>query len=297
MAIQGDRRFELAFEIGPNDPVLGAPLRIALRPDIDTIAIYYTTAPAASALQWVDPNGTAGGKKPFLYSQSQAIHARSWIPCQDSPGVRVTYEAEIHAPEDLTAVMSAESVGSEGQRPQRFAMNAADPAVSDRSGRRRAGVPGDSDRGPESGPSRPSWTPPRPSSPTPRRCSRPPSDCSAPIAGGATTSSSCHPSFPFGGMENARLTFATPDGARRRPVARLADRPRAGAFLVGQPRDLRDLARLLAQRGVHHLPGAPDRRGAVRRRAGRDGGGAREAGTLRGNSASLDDRDESSTWT
>ncbi|HEY5950861.1 MAG TPA: M1 family metallopeptidase [Kofleriaceae bacterium] len=84
----------------------GEPIRIELG-DAECVAITYHTAPDASALLWVEPSGTAGGEQPMLFTQSQATHARSWIPLQDSPGVRFTYEATIHPPPGLWALMSA----------------------------------------------------------------------------------------------------------------------------------------------------------------------------------------------
>ncbi len=95
------------YVLGEADPVLGAPLRIELPPAATRVRVTYRTRPEATALQWLGAEQTAGGQHPFLFTQSQAIHARSWIPLQDSPGVRVTYGARIRTPPGLRAVMSA----------------------------------------------------------------------------------------------------------------------------------------------------------------------------------------------
>ena len=95
------------YVLGDADPVLGAPLRIELPPAATRVRITYRTSPESSALQWLGAEQTAGGQHPFLFTQSQAIHARSWIPLQDSPGVRVTYGARVRTPPGLRAVMSA----------------------------------------------------------------------------------------------------------------------------------------------------------------------------------------------
>ena len=81
-------------------------LTIDLPTEANSIRISYSTGPHATALQWLDAEQTAGKKAPFLFTQSQEIHARSWIPTQDTPGVRVTYAAQIETPNNLLAVMS-----------------------------------------------------------------------------------------------------------------------------------------------------------------------------------------------
>ncbi|HUQ94876.1 MAG TPA: M1 family metallopeptidase [Bryobacteraceae bacterium] len=109
-AESADKPFTPAkFEVAPKDPILGAALKIPLPSGATLVRVHYATSPAASGLQWLEPAQTSGKQKPFLYTQSQAIHARSWIPLQDSPGVRITYRARIRTPKDLIAVMSARS--------------------------------------------------------------------------------------------------------------------------------------------------------------------------------------------
>src|SRR5204863_3568068 len=98
------------FKLGVSDKILGAPLTISLPAKATRVRIHYATSPGASGLQWLEPSQTAGKKEPFLFTQSEAIHARSWIPLQDSPAVRVTYTAQVHTPRNLVAVMSAEKL-------------------------------------------------------------------------------------------------------------------------------------------------------------------------------------------
>lgn len=97
----------LTFALGESDPFLGTPLSIDMPDSCDRVRVDYQTSPDASGLQWLTPQQTAGKKHPFLFSQAQPNHARSFIPLQDSPGVRVTYEAIIRTPPELRAVMSA----------------------------------------------------------------------------------------------------------------------------------------------------------------------------------------------
>jgi len=95
------------FELREADSFLGAALAIELPSDAKYVTVEYTSSPGASGLQWLTPTQTAGGKHPFLFSQAQAIHARSFIPLQDTPQARVTYDATLRTPKDLMAVMSA----------------------------------------------------------------------------------------------------------------------------------------------------------------------------------------------
>src|SRR5262245_55274406 len=95
------------FELGAADKILGAPLTVQLPPQATKVRIEYETSPNASGVQWLEPAQTAGKKYPYVFTQSEAIHARSWIPLQDSPGVRVTYTAHIRTPKEMRAVMSA----------------------------------------------------------------------------------------------------------------------------------------------------------------------------------------------
>src|SRR5207249_4743589 len=102
------------FTLGEVDKILGAPLTIQLPAQTSHVRIEYESSPQASGVQWLEPVQTAGKKYPYVFTQSEAIHARSWIPLQDSPGVRVTYNAVIRTPRALHAVMSAESVPYNG---------------------------------------------------------------------------------------------------------------------------------------------------------------------------------------
>lgn len=100
----------LPFTLHAPDPVLGARLAIAVPAHARRITITYETAPDASALQWLTPAQTHGKRHPYLFSQCQAIHARSVVPCQDTASIRQTYDAVLDVPSALRAVMAAAPV-------------------------------------------------------------------------------------------------------------------------------------------------------------------------------------------
>jgi aminopeptidase N len=209
LGVRGSDGGERAFELGPVEPVRGSPLVVELAPLDRQVRIDYRTTDKADALQWLSPEQTAGGSRPFLYTQGQAIYTRTWIPLQDSPQVRVTYDARIRAPERLTVVMAAEHKGRRSDGSFAFRMPQAIPpylialACGDLAFRPispRCGV----------------WAEPG----VVERAREELSDTEAmiraaeslfgPYRWGRYDILVLPPSFPFGGMENPRLTFATP---------------------------------------------------------------------------------------
>ena len=203
------------YALGEPDPLLGRPLTITLPEGVTRARVRYATTEAASGLQWLEPSQTAGKRHPFLFSQSQAIHARSWLPCQDSPGVRVTYEARVRAPAPHTAVMAAEMLNgtrpdtSAGGREFRFKMSSPVPAYL------IALAVGELERA-ELGARTAVWADPETVAAAAdefadmERMLELAEGLYGPYAWGRYDVLVLPPSFPFGGMENPRLTFATP---------------------------------------------------------------------------------------
>lgn len=196
------------WTMGQKDPILGSALTIALPEKASKVRVTYESAPSASGLQWLDPAQTGDKTQPYVYSQNESIHARSWIPLQDSPGVRITYTAKIKAPQNLLALMSADHKGVQDDA-HHFAMELPIPpyliALA-------VGEIAFAATGPRTGVyAEPSMLP---------RAAKEFEDTEklvqaverlyGPYRWGRYDLLVLPPSFPFGGMENPRLTFATP---------------------------------------------------------------------------------------
>ena len=105
----GDDEKATTFSLDKNADFMGQALHVAIDSSTKKLTIYYSTSKDADALQWLTPQQTSGKQQPFLFTQSQPILARTWIPCQDGPGIRFTYNATVTVPANLLAVMSAEN--------------------------------------------------------------------------------------------------------------------------------------------------------------------------------------------
>jgi leukotriene-A4 hydrolase len=105
----------LKYTLAPRDAIFGSKLSIEMPQAYSNVRIYYQTSPQASGLQWLEPGMTAGKQQPFMFSQSQSIHARSWVPLQDTPSVRFTYSATIRTPKNAMALMSANNPTNEAR--------------------------------------------------------------------------------------------------------------------------------------------------------------------------------------
>lgn len=198
------------FKIGRRDPIFGSPLLIKIKPETKAVTIAYETDPNSKALQWLSPEQTAGKQQPYLFTQGQAILTRSWVPSQDAPAQRITYSADIHVPSELMAVMSASNPRERSESGDyHFEMKQSIPAylmalaVGDLEFRpigERTGV----------------YTEPKMAAAAENEFA----DMEKMLVAAEGMYGKYKwdrydvivlpPSFPFGGMENPRLTFATP---------------------------------------------------------------------------------------
>src|SRR5438067_8606578 len=203
----------LPFRIGVKDPNLGSPLTSDLQPGTRRIVIRYRSAPNAGALLWLTPEQTTGKKAPFLFNQGESIENRTWIPTQDSPGIRQTWEATIHVPAGLTAVMSAprieEPITQGGESVFNFRM---DHSVAPYMIAIAVGDLAFKPLGPRTG----VWAEPATLAAAARELSDTEKMVAAaeklygPYRWGRYDVLVLPPSFPYGGEENPNMTFLTP---------------------------------------------------------------------------------------
>ena len=205
-----DNGNKASYNLGDEVPFLGRPLTIELLPETKCITVKYRTTKSSDAVQWLDPEQTFGKKHPFLFTQGQAILTRTWIPLQDSPGIRFTWDATITLPKELMAVMSGSNPQEKNETGEyKFRMELPVPAylIALSAGDlkfspigSRCGVYAE-----------------------PEQLQKAAAEFSdmekmliaaeklyGPYIWGRYDVIVLPPSFPFGGMENPRLTFATP---------------------------------------------------------------------------------------
>jgi leukotriene-A4 hydrolase len=203
---------EVPFVLHPEEPILGARLSLTLPEGCTAVRVEYRTSPQATALQWLPAAQTSSGRLPFLFTQCQALHARSVVPLQDSPRHRVTYRAALTVPRALEVVMAAARVGREEQGelavarfdmpqaipPYLFAFAVGELQARDLSGRTRV------------------WAEPAQVEAAAAEFAKVEQLMVAaeglfgPYDWERFDLLVMPPSFPYGGMENPRLTFLTP---------------------------------------------------------------------------------------
>lgn len=199
-----------SFKLGDEVPFLGRPLTIELLPETKSVTVNYKTTKSSDAVQWLDPEQTFGKKHPFLFTQGQAILTRTWIPLQDSPGIRFTWDATITLPKELMAVMSGtdpQAKNSSGEYKFRMelpvpayliALSAGDLQFSPIG--KRCGVYAEPDQLQAAATEFADM----------EKMLIAAEKLYGPYIWGRYDVIVLPPSFPFGGMENPRLTFATP---------------------------------------------------------------------------------------
>lgn len=192
------------------EPWMGQALHIPISASTQQVSVQYTTSADAAALQWLKAEQTRDKQHPFLFTQSQAILARTWLPCQDGPGMRFTFEAQVQVPAGMLALMSAENpqqVSADGkyqfkmeQPIPSYLMSLAVGNLAFQAVGKETGVYAE-----------PSFV---------TACAEELSDMQTMLEKAEQLYGKYQwgrydvivlpPSFPFGGMENPRITFATP---------------------------------------------------------------------------------------
>jgi aminopeptidase N len=208
-SVKGSDGVDRLWQLGAEDPNLGAALSIELAFADTSVRIAYRTTPRSDALQWLDPDQTADHAAPFLFTQGESIFTRTWIPLQDSPGVRITYDARVKGPAGSTVLMSAERAGQDADGAFRFRMDRPIPPylvalacgkLEFRKISERCGV----------------WAEPsvvdraREEFADTEKMVQAAESLFGPYRWGRYDLLVLPPSFPFGGMENPCLTFVTP---------------------------------------------------------------------------------------
>ncbi|KAI9096655.1 peptidase family M1-domain-containing protein [Phlyctochytrium arcticum] len=212
-----DKETELKFEIAEHNEKYGAKLTVHFPQAFSAnqevkVKINYATTTKCTAIQWLEPSQTIGKKYPYLFSQCQAIHARSMLPCQDTPGNKHTWSADISVPSHLRALMSGlrTSDKTDGDRKiYSFEQKVTIPsylialAVGNLEGR-------------EIGPRSTVWSEPEMVEASAWEFKDTETFIATgeslltPYEWGAYDLLVLPPSFPYGGMENPCLTFVTP---------------------------------------------------------------------------------------
>ncbi|WP_020533482.1 M1 family metallopeptidase [Flexithrix dorotheae] len=204
----GDR--EVKFTLHEEIPFMGSALEIEIDTFTNVVEVNYKTSADAPALQWLSAAQTSGKRHPFLFTQSQAILARSWVPCQDSPGIRFPYSATVTVPKNLMALMSAENPQEKNDSGiYHFKMSKPIPAyllalavgdIDFKSLGSRTGVYAEPSMLKKSADEFEDL----------EKMLTAAEKLYGPYKWGRYDLIVLPPSFPFGGMENPRLTFATP---------------------------------------------------------------------------------------
>ncbi|KAI8894300.1 peptidase family M1-domain-containing protein, partial [Globomyces pollinis-pini] len=204
---------DVKFQYLENHSKFGTPLQIQLNHPLQSneaikLVIEYQTTDNCTALQWLDKNQTIGKQYPYLFSQCQAIHARSIIPCQDTPGIKFTYSAKVTVERPFVALMSAVQTNHTGDT-FTFEQKTAIPSYL-------IAIAVGKLEGIKVGPRTTVWSEPEVVKSAAWEFEetelfiKAGEDLLTPYEWGIYDLLILPPSFPYGGMENPCLTFVTP---------------------------------------------------------------------------------------